>query len=308
MSFLQPLVLAALIAGSGSPAQAQTCNGTPLSGIKGSTSTKVLSDGTLIATGKVNINIDGYARAYHPDNATAGALIHLCNAGQVYLPDGTRYHGSVDNRSCTGRFMQDVARIGAAGWTDPTVGLVRWYGILGKGSAKIGSNTVTGVTPVLQADGSGFYVSPTSFADATIADSANQARYVNPLRIPAAVIPNQSELRSRGVVMGSFGVAYDKTSKRAVPFVVGDFGPAIGEATPALARSLAGQPITDNVTRANRFVGQVDQPRITWVFFGTGGGKVAYDSRKEQLLVSGAQETFRKWGGVERLEACLLSP
>ena len=68
-------------------------------------------------------------------------------------------------------------------------------------------------------------------------DENVQTRYVNPLRIPAAVIPNQPEMRTRGVVMGSFGVAYDPTKGVAVPFVVGDFGPRIGEATPALARA-----------------------------------------------------------------------
>jgi hypothetical protein len=290
---------------SSAVAQTQGCDGTALAGIKGSTATRVLTDGTLVATGKVNINIDGYARAYHPENAKVGALIHLCNAGQVHLPNGARYHGSVDNPTCTGRFMADVARIRAAGWTNPQVGIVRWYGILGRGQAKIGGRTVTGVVPVSQSDGSGFYVSPTSLVDAAISDLADQARYINPLRIPAAVIPNQPELRTRGIVMGSFGVAYDRAAMRAAPFVVGDYGPAIGEATPALARSLAGQPITDSVTRANRFVGQVDKARIIWVFFGSTGGKVAYDYKNEQSLISEAQKAFQTWGGNQRLEACV---
>lgn len=299
------LLSATLLAlGSAVHAQGLTCNGQAVPGIRGSSASKVLPDGTLVTTGKVNINIDGYGRAYHPANASAGALIHLCNAGEVFLPTGERYQGSADNPTCTGRFMADVAKIRAAGWRDPKVGAVRWYGILGRGEAVIAGRKVQGVTPVLQADNSGFYVSPTSFKDENIADSASQRRYINPLRIPAAVIPQQSELGTRGVVMGSFGVAYDKSTNRAVPFVVADYGPRIGEATPALARQLAGQPVTDDVTRKNRFVGQVDQPRILWVFFGSGGGKATYDSTNEQALVSKAQAAFSSWGGLSRLTAC----
>lgn len=298
------LPVSALTVAFAAMGQPPSCIGEPLPGIKGSTATSVLADGTIIAKGEVNINIDGYGRAYHPTNAVAGALIHLCNAGEVYLPNGTSYHGSADNQTCTKRFMEDIAKIGKAGWRDPKVGAVRWYGILGKGEARIGTKIIKGVEPVTQADGSGFYVSPTTLADETIANGADQSRYVNPLRIPAAVVPNQTELRSRGVVMGSFGVAYDKMSKIAVPFVVADQGPAIGEATPALARSLAGKPITDDVTRANRFVGQVETPSITWIFFGASHGRTAYDSKDERSLITKAQKAFEEWGGSERAATC----
>jgi hypothetical protein len=38
------------------------------------------------------------------------------------------------------------------------VGVVQWYGVVAEGSAKIAGRTVQGVKPVLQRDGSGFYV------------------------------------------------------------------------------------------------------------------------------------------------------
>ena len=157
---------------------------------------------------------------------------------------------------------------------------------------------------ILQADGSGFFVSPTTFADETISNSATQSRYVNPLRIPAAVIPNQPALAQMGIVMGSFGVAIDPANNKTVPFVVGDFGPRVGEATPALARSLAGLPITDAVTRSNRYAGQVDSSRVVWVFFGRNQGSVRHDSRDEQALNRAVQGAFERWGGIERLRLC----
>jgi len=286
-------------------AQTNSCTGTPLAGVKGLRGAKLLQDGTILGLAKMNINIDGYGKAYHPGNARAGALIHLCNAGEVHLPNGSRYHGSVDNPTCVGRFQQDVARIGAVGWQNPAVGAVRWYGILGRGEARIANRRIPGVVPVVQADGSGFYVSPTGFFDASLPDEADQRRYVNPLRIPAAVIPDQSALSSKGIVMGSFGVAIDRTRRIAVPFVVGDFGPRIGEGTPALARSVSGLPITDNVTRANRFAGQIDDARVLWVMFGANVPPVRYRHADEQALVRSAREAFERWGGDARLASCL---
>lgn len=170
-----------------SSAHAQGCDGQPVPGIRGSVESLALADGTLIVRSKLNINIDGSARAYHPENASAGALIHLCNAGEVFLPDGTTYHGSVDNATCTGRFMSDVARIRASGWADPTVGMVRWYGVLGRREGTIAGRAVRGIEPVFRSDGSGFYVSPTSFFDSSIPDTANQKRYIDPLRPLGAI-------------------------------------------------------------------------------------------------------------------------
>lgn len=289
---------------AGSPS---ACTGAPLPGVAGLDHGRVLSDGGIAGFARMNINIDGYGRAYHPGNAGAGALIHLCNAGEVILPDGGRYHGSIDNATCTGRFMNDVARIGTAGWTDPSVGAVRWYGILGTGQARIGGRLVEGVVPVHQADGSGFFVSPTSLFDARLADPADQRRYVNPLRIPAAVIPGSAALRERGVVMGSFGVAIDRDKRIPVPFVVGDGGPRVGEGTPALARAVAGLPITDQVTRQNRFTGQVDGPRVMWIFFGAAAPPARYDHTDEQALLRGAAAAFAAWGGPARALACLAN-
>lgn len=286
-------------------AQAVSCQGSSISTIPGLRNGKILPDGSVVGFAKMNINIDGYGRAYHAQNASAGALIHLCNAGEVFLPSGVRYHGSIDNATCTGRFMQDFARIQAAGWNDSSVGAIRWYGILGKGEARIHGRSVRGVKPVVQSDGAGFYVSPTSFADTTIADAAVQERYINPLRTAAAVIPANVTLRQNGVTMGSFGVAMDRNKRIAVPFVVGDGGPRIGEGTPALARSVSGLEITDAVTHGNRYAGQIDNPTVLWVFFGHNVAAARYDHQDQQALVRQAQEAFSRWGGLARLEKCL---
>ncbi|MDO3441509.1 hypothetical protein [Agrobacterium sp. V1] len=306
MKILSAMVVftAAVFASSYAVAQSK-CEGKTTRDIKGLSSAKILNDNGVVGYSKVNINIDGYGKAYHPKNATAGALIHLCNAGQVYLPGGKKYHGSTDNATCTETFMSDVARIGKAGWKDKSVGVVRWYGILGKDEVSMKGELVRGVVPVEQSDGSGFFVSPTKFADQSIRDEAVQRRYVNPLRIPAGVIPESTILASNGIVMGSFGVAIRKDKKIAVPFVVGDAGPRVGEGTPALARSLAGLPITDNVTRNNRFAGQVETADVLWVFFGKKIPAVKYDANNENALIVASKKAFADWGGQQRLDDCL---
>jgi hypothetical protein len=107
--------------------------------------------------------------------------------------------------------MQDFKRIGDAGWKNPSVGAINWYGILGEDTATIHGKTVKSVKPVLQKDGSDFYVSPTSLVDLKVTNLKDQSRYVNPLRVPSAVV-------------GTFGVAINRHQNMAFPFVVGDGG------------------------------------------------------------------------------------
>jgi len=298
----QQIIATVLVFFSGlASALAADCAGTIALGLGGVRKAWVLSDGGIAAFSKLNINIDGYGKAYHPRNTEGGALIHLCNAGRVFLPDGTSYEGSESNATCTGRFMQDVGRIGAAGWKDGSVGAVNWYGILGEGSVTIRGKVVRSVTPVLQKDGSGFYVSPTSLADRAIADQTDQSRYVNPLRIAAAVVPRS--LIERGVATGSFGVAFNVNKRIAVPFVVGDGGPRIGEGSVALARLALGMPLKDDITRGERFVGQVDARDVLWVFFK--GTPDRFDSKNEGETTEKAKASYQSWGGDARLAQCV---
>jgi hypothetical protein len=284
-------------------ANAQSCAGKSLHDVGGVKNSWALDGGGVAAFAKMNVNLDGYGHAYSPRNYDGGALLHLCNAGKVYLPDGTSYQGSESNATCTGRFMQDFKRIGDAGWQDSSVGAINWYGILGEDSATIHGKKIDSVRPVLQKDGSGLYVSPTSLVDPKVTDLADQNRYVNPLRVPSAVVPGS--LASRGIAMGTLGVAIDRRKNIAVPFVVGDGGPRIGEGSAALARLVAGKPVTDQITHKTSSVGQVDTPDVLWVFFG--GQPTKYDHSEEGKLAADAKQAFDKWGGEARLRDCLTA-
>jgi Fungal chitosanase of glycosyl hydrolase group 75 len=285
-----------------------TCSGTEVEiGTKKQTG-RILEDGTIAVRARMRSNGDSMENAYHENNIVGGAILHICNAGEVFLPNGTSYHGSVSNEVCTNTFTSDLRRIRDAGWSDPTVGVIRWYGIMGTSSVRMPvgnqgkTRIVDGVVPVKQNNGSGFYVSPTSLADSRITDLSNQRRYIDAQSVPAAVIPRSELLRQRGVMMGTLGVAINvkRAGAAPVPFIVGDGGPKIGEGSFALVREVAGLPVRP-VTRNERFAGNVDTPDILWVFFGGTGISPPFD----RVNVQGkAEQAFRAWGGPSRLSAC----
>lgn len=124
---------------------------------------------------------------------------------------------------------------------------------------------------------------------------------MNPLHVSSAVVPQS--LVTRGIAFGTFGVAIDRRKNIAVPFVVGDAGPRIGEGSAALARLVAGKPNTDQLTHKTSSVGQVDTADVLWVFFG--GQAAKYDHNKEGELAANAKQAYEKWGGEARLKDCL---
>lgn len=285
---------------------AQSCDGTvqPIGSGSVTQNALVLAGSGIALYSRMNINIDGYAKAYHRDNFPGGGVLHLCNAAEVFLPDGTSYQGSESNATCTGKFMRDYQRIRDAKWNDPSIGVMRWFGVLGTQSARIAGKTVTGVVPVEQQDGSGFYVSPTTLADDTIANPADQRRYIDPLSVPSAVVRGSPALRMLGVVQGTLGVAIHRERRIAVPFIVGDAGPRIGEGSVALARLVSGHPLVDTLTLKTRSVGQIDQPAVLWVFFGGAKLPPPYDGTRVR---SKATDAFTTWGGNARLTSCLAN-
>jgi hypothetical protein len=141
---------------------------------------------------------------------------------------------------------------------------------------------------------------PTTLQDPTFS-ATDQRRYVEPLTVASAVIPSSGVLRPFGVVPGTLGVAFRKQKGIAVPFIVSDLGPRIGEGSPALARRLAGLMPKPELTRAERFQGQVDTADVTWVFF---GGPKLPPPYTASAVEAAAKAAFDAWGGLARLQAC----
>lgn len=254
-----------------------------------------LDDGTLLTRAPLAVRADGAARAYHPESFEAGAILHRCNAGEVHLPDGTRYMGGASEASCA-RFERDVARIEAAGWDDGAVGAVRWFGIAAEGSARVAGQRVPGVHPVIGADG--YYVSRTPLRDENRTTGDPDA-YPEATRVPYAFTRrDQAALGTHGVALRTRGCPYGRICK-PVPFVVAGRSPQVGVGSIALARTASGLETADELNRRNRYRGQTDGPDLLYVFFG--GEGVPFEQGR---AMADARAAFETWGGQERLNQC----
>jgi hypothetical protein len=283
-----------LMAGGG-----DDCGGQIVS--EGGQSFLALEDGTRLAMAPMTVRVDGAKKAFHPDNAEGGAILHRCNAGEVVLPGGERYEGAASNAVCLGKFEEDAARIEAAGHEDGGVGAIRWHRIAATGSAKVGGRLVPRTTPLLQADGSGFYVSQTALQDERFGVT-DPARYVDAAEVPYAAVR-----RDQKIPLGSFGVAYrvrgcsGARECRPVPFVVADLAPKAGEGSIALARAVSDLP-NEDVTQRNRFYGEVRGPDVLTVYFADRKAAPPYDAKN---VGAQARAAFAEWGGQDRLGRCL---
>lgn len=295
------LIVAGLSASLIAFASAQNCNGAShiLNYGKSRQQAYLLSDNSLATRFRAAVNVDGLNTAYHKDDILGGGIISLCNGGRAYPAASPSYNASGSNKLCR-QFLNDYNAIRKAGWKDPLVGAINWFGILGKDQVKIGNTIIKSVVPIEQADGSGFYVSPTALEDPAFARE-DQKRYLDAGTIPAAVIRNSKAMAELGIGIGTFGVAVHQKHQRPVPFIVGDYGPRIGEATFALGRSLKGLPLVA-VTRQNVLSAQIDEEEVLWVFFG--GRKMEPPYTKERVAVE-ALRRFEDWGGAPRLKMCL---
>lgn len=260
----------------------------------------VLSDGSIAGWARNHVNVDGMRTAYHKVGTSKGAMTTVCNAGQAYLPDGTAFHGA-DNCDA---FIDLYRTALKKGWKNPSIGAIRWYGIVGTDEATIAGRTVKGVIPTEQSDGSGFFVSPTKLADSKY-EITNQQRYLNAEVVPYATITSSDKLKSLGIKVGTFGVAYNKITNQTATFVVGDIGPRVGEGSFALSKMLAGKPNLI-ATKENLKYVSIDAPNILWVLFGSRTG-IAETPYTDISIKKSADKAFAAWGGASRLDRCIAN-
>lgn len=293
-----PIFLACLLAAASHADE--NCSGTkhPLEGYNST----LLADGSLVGWSRNHVNVDGMRTAYHRVGTSQGAMTSVCNAGEAYLPNGSHFHGSAKGKCDAFLLLYRTAL--EKGWDNPKIGVIRWYGVIGTGSAVITGKTITGVTPKEQPDGSGFYVSPTVLQDSRF-EVTDQRRYLNAEEVPYATIKFSDGLKQRGATKGSYGVAYNKTTKQTVPFVIGDHGPKVGEGSFALSKLLAGKPNLP-ATRPNVYAVSIDDNNILWVLFGKAGGQ-ATPPYTATSVKQGAASAFETWGGQARLNRCIAN-
>ena len=262
-----------------------------------------LTDGSIATIFRMHVNADGMKHAYHRDGIVGGGVDSLCNGGKPY-PAGRRPYNASENKAACAQFAADYKAIKNSGWKNPQVGAINWFGVLGTGTANIDGINVANVEPVEQADSSGFFVSPTALEDHAGFERNDQRRYIDAEVVPAAVIKQSDAMKNINIRMGSFGVAIHKNYRIAVPFVVGDYGPRIGEGTFALGRLLKGLSL-ETATRKNIYSAHIEKNDVLWIFF---GGEVASPPYTPDRIKYSANQNFEAWGGMSRLNECLGNP
>jgi hypothetical protein len=138
----------------------------------------------------------------------------------------------------------------------------------------------------------GFWVSPTSLVDKTIADTANPRRYVDGETIPFIALP--PSLVGAGMVLGDFAAVINPTDGSVHYAIFADIGPStkIGEGSLALANEMGGGPYS------GRNAPEGDFEYIG--FPGSGNGK---PRTVEEIKTEGLR-LFTAWGGDRMADGC----
>jgi Fungal chitosanase of glycosyl hydrolase group 75 len=162
--------------------------------------------------------------------------------------------------------------------------------------------TDTGETngrPVLQRKGDpapGYYVSITSLYDAANLNEHDPHRYVNAAKIPYVVLPPVGLKHAK---LGDFATVVNlKNSKIAAAIVADESAPELklGEGSIALADALG--------IDSNPRYGGSDGGVAFVIYPDSGNGK----PRALEDIIANSQHQFQKWGGLDKLHACLTTP
>jgi hypothetical protein len=164
--------------------------------------------------------------------------------------------------------------------------------------ALVTDNEKTSGTPVVQgaADPApGYFVSTTALYDRTNANPRDPRRYVDAEKIPYVVLHPKALHYAR---LGDFATVVNLKNRKVSAAIVADESAPnlpVGEGSIALAELLA----IDSSPRRGGQDGKV----VFVIYPGSGNGK----PRKLQDIFANSNRLFEAWGGVNRLDACLVS-
>lgn len=171
------------------------------------------------------------------------------------------------------------------------------------GTKFVGVVTDSSGIPVVQGPGDpapGFFVSPTSLSDGTIADRRDPRRNVDSEKIPYIALSGAANMQSL-VGLGDFVAVHNGRNGKVCFGIYADIGPKkrLGEGSIALAKAL-GIPSSPRV-------GGEEESKILYVVFA--GSRKAFGrawTKDESVAVINehAGRHFDEWGGTSRMRAC----
>ena len=164
--------------------------------------------------------------------------------------------------------------------------------------ALVTHNERTSGNPVVQgrADPApGYFVSTTALYDRTNTNPRDPRRYVDAEKIPYVVLHPRA---LRYAKLGDFATVINLKNRKIAAAIVADESAAnlpVGEGSIALARAL----VIDSSPRHGGQDGKV----VFVIYPGSGNGR----PRELQDIHANSNRLFAAWGGVKKLDACLVS-
>jgi hypothetical protein len=141
----------------------------------------------------------------------------------------------------------------------------------------------------------GYYVSTTALYDPKNQNPRDPHRYVDANTIPYIVLPPQALKHAR---LGDFATVLNLENGRISGAIVADesleFPDRIGEGSIALARAVGVDPDP-------RHGGKEGGGVVYLVYPGSGNGS----PRTLKDVIANSQRLFERWGGLDKLNACL---
>lgn len=155
--------------------------------------------------------------------------------------------------------------------------------------------------PVIQKRGPyrGYYVSTTSLQQSNVSDERNPRRYIDATRIPYIALP-RNFADDYNIHLGDLALVTNHANGRHAYAIFADVGPKgrIGEGSIALAKAL-GIPANPRHDSAEKGVSYLIFP---------GSGQNSASTVTARKIKSSAARLYHRWGGTEKLRACILPP
>jgi hypothetical protein len=241
------------------------------------------------------VNTDGTRISYHQDDVT----------GRRCQDDPSATPCAINNIRNAFRNHQrpesDFTAVRNAGYPLP-----RTWQVL---SPSIIEKSRTTGKPCILADG--YLVSMT--ADVAVnggfnrAGDCDQSKWIDALTVPAIVLPKDSQFGPMKVSKRSIVVAVSPSAtRRMVPGIVGDFGPAneIGEATVAMNAALNGLPAAEMPKHRGDAIARF-QVRTSAVLLFPGNEFVLARPITRARVTEAGTAALEKFGGAEKLYQCI---
>lgn len=264
---------------------------------------------SIFFTADLDVNTDGSARSYHPDDprGQSRALNNIANAiTAIHDQNGNNIGCNPRRGECFTRYIQTFEAARDSGWKTESAPRVKTDGIIPWSKSPSGA-----LQPCTISEGEfkGFFVSQTAMLADPNRGTCDQRRYLDSLSFSAVVIPKGVSWSSLGrkIRNGDLAVVQNAKTKSVEYAVVGDRGPAdsIGEGTVYLAAKLSGKSLSGSETYDS--IKKLAIPKVHYLILPGQNIRSAVGPKAPLTQADidrvGAQE-FRAWGGEDRLAAC----